>query len=65
MNESNKIIAKENIELRTVGSEIDSLLRVLKRSKDGSFPLNKETENYLKAVIKDYCDTIIRCVDLL
>ena len=63
MNESKKI-SKEETDIRLVGSQLESLLLIFSRVHAGSIPASEKTKNNVKETIKDYCDTIVKYVDL-
>ena len=63
MNELKKI-SKEETDIRMVGSQLSSLLFMFSRIQGGGIPATEETKNNIKEAIKDYCDTIVKYVDL-
>ena len=63
MNEFKKI-SKEETDIRKVGTELSNLLSIFSRIQGGGTPATAETKNNAKEMIKDYCDTIVKYVDL-
>ena len=59
-----KKISKEETDVRIIGSELESLLRIFSRVQGGGTPVTDETKKKIGDTIKDYCDTIVKYVDL-
>ena len=60
----NKNVSKENTDIRTVGSELGSVLCMFARAHGEASQASEETKASLKALAKEYCNTILAYVDL-
>ena len=64
MENKNKRISKETTDIRLVGSELSSLLGMFCFMYGDRTPVSEDTKKKAADIIKDYCDTIVKYVDL-